>query len=298
MTLNDVIHRCADAPNRPVLIAGPTASGKSSLALAIAADQGRMIINADAIQVFENWRILTARPSLEDEARARHKFYGHVPGDQDYSVGAWLREVRPLLSNDPAPVIVGGTGLYFTALTEGLAEIPPTPPEVRARATAWLSEGGLDGMTKALDPATRVRIDTANPMRVQRAWEVLQTTGRGLADWQDNTAPPALPLFETIAFVMDAPKEWLTPRIEQRFSIMLKDGALDEARTNLNSWNPAHPSAKAIGAAELIEVVAGRLPLDEAENRATIATRQFAKRQRTWFRARMKDWNVISAPNL
>ncbi len=296
MQTKDVIDICAKAPDKPVLIAGPTASGKSSLAMAIAASGGRAVINADAIQVFENWRVLTARPSVEDEASVPHRLYGHIAGDQDYSVGTWLREVEPFLK--AAPVIVGGTGLYFTALTEGLADIPATPPEIRADAMARLDAGGLDDMIRELDPTTRGRIDTANPMRVQRAWEAFQATSRGLAEWQDNTAPPLLPLGETTAFVMDAPKDWLTPRIEARFAQMLREGALQEARANLPTWSPDHPSSKAIGAAELVDVVSGTLSLEEAESRATIATRQFAKRQRTWFRARMSAWITISAPDL
>ena len=298
MRAEDIQALTAQDPARPVLIAGPTASGKSSLALLIARGQGRAVVNADAIQVFENWRVLTARPSKTDEATAPHLLYGHMPGDAPYSVGAWLREVAPLLKPTPAPVIVGGTGLYFTALTEGLADIPATPKDLRQTAMARLDRGELAQMIEELDPQTRARIDTANPMRVQRAWEVLQATGRGLADWQDSTDAPLLPLSEATAIVMDAPKDWLTPRIERRFDQMLAEGALDEARANLDSWDPAHPSSKAIGAAELIEVVAGRMPLDTARERATIATRQFAKRQRTWFRARMTGWTPVLASDL
>ncbi|MEM1372463.1 MAG: tRNA (adenosine(37)-N6)-dimethylallyltransferase MiaA [Pseudomonadota bacterium] len=280
------------------MIAGPTASGKSSLALKIAKADGRAVVNADAIQVYENWRILTARPSLADHAVATHLLYGHVPGDMTYSVGTWLREVAPLLSMAPAPIIIGGTGLYFAALTQGLAEIPATPDTVRTDAITRLNMDGLDSMVAELDPQTRARIDTHNPMRVQRAWEVLHATGRGLAEWQDTTEPPLLPLSNAWAFVVDAPKEWLTPRIEQRFDLMLRDGALDEARANLATWSPDHPSSKAIGAAEVIAVVQDLMTEVEARDRATIATRQFAKRQRTWFRARMKDWTEISAADL
>jgi tRNA dimethylallyltransferase len=298
MQRQDVIDQCAQDLTKPVLIAGPTASGKSALALAIAADQDRTIVNADAIQVFENWRILTARPSKADEAAAPHALYGHVPGDQDYSVGTWLREVKPFLDETPAPIIIGGTGLYFTALTQGLANIPATPPEIRAEATSRMEAGDLENMIAELDPESRARIDTRNPMRVQRAWEVLRATGRGIAEWQDTTAPPLVSLSRTFAFVVEAPKEWLTPRIEARFSAMLREGALEEAQANLETWNPKHPSAKAIGAAELIALVSGDITKETAETRATIATRQFAKRQRTWFRARMTDWTQIFASEL
>lgn len=298
MLAHDIIAQCSADVTRPVLIAGPTASGKSSLALQIAQADGRAVINADAIQVYENWRVLTARPSEEDEAAAPHVLYGHVAGDIPYSVGTWLREIAPLLSRSPAPIIVGGTGLYFTALTEGLAEIPETPAAIRADAIARLEAGELSEMVAELDADTRVRIDIQNPMRVQRAWEVLKATGRGLADWQDKTAPPILPLDQTVPLVIDAPKDWLTPRIETRFDQMLELGALDEARANLPTWSPDHPSSKAIGAAELISVVKGDMSQDEARDRATIATRQFAKRQRTWFRARMSGWMRVNAPNL
>ena len=298
MLADDILALCSADLARPVLIAGPTASGKSSLALQIAQADGRPVINADAIQVYENWRVLTARPSAADEAAARHMLYGHVAGDQPYSVGTWLREVAPLLSLSPAPVLVGGTGLYFAALTTGLADIPGTPARIRAIAKARLDAGDLAGMVAELDEDTRTRLDTQNPMRVQRAWEVLQTTGHGLAHWQDNTAQPILPLSHATALVIDAPKAWLTPRIEARFDQMHEGGALDEARANLPTWSPDHPSSKAIGASELIAVVSGTLDQSEARERATIATRQYAKRQRSWFRARMAGWMGVYAPKL
>ena len=281
--------------DRPVLIAGPTASGKSALALRIARQQGGVIVNADAIQVFENWRVLTARPSPEDEAAAPHALYGHVAYDADYSVGHWLREVEPLLNASARPIITGGTGLYFTALTEGLADIPKTPPEVRELANEIISKQGLDTLLSGLDDKTLSRIDQQNPMRVQRAWEVQQATGKGLAHWQDSTPPPLLPLGRCTAIVVEADKEWLTPRIDCRFDQMLDMGAMDEARANLDHWDPALLSSKAIGAPELIAHLQGTISLDEAREAATIATRQFAKRQRTWFRARMKTWSRLNA---
>ena len=216
MLADDILGMCSADLARPVLIAGPTASGKSSLALQIAHAAGRPVINADAIQVYENWRVLTARPSAADEATARHMLYGHVAGDQPYSVGTWLREVAPLLSLSPAPVLVGGTGLYFAALTAGLADIPDTPARIRDIAKARLDAGDLADMVAELDEDTRTRLDTQNPMRVQRAWEVLQTTGHGLAHWQDKTAQPILPLRHATALEIEAPKAWLTPRKEAR----------------------------------------------------------------------------------
>lgn len=277
-----------------MLIAGPTASGKSALALAIAERDGGVVVNADASQVFANWRVLTARPGPEDEARAPHRLFGHVPGDAAYSVGHWLRELAPLLGG-ARPIIVGGTGLYFTALTEGLAEIPETPAAVRAEADALRLRGDLAALLADLDPETLARIDRRNPMRVQRAWEVQRATGRGLAAWQDDTPPPLLPLARAQPLLIDAEKEWLNARIARRFDAMLAGGALEEARANLATWDPALPSARAIGAPELIAHLRGETTLDAARRAATIATRQYAKRQRTWFRARMKDWRVLAA---
>jgi len=274
-----------------VLIAGPTASGKSALALQIAEAQGGVVVNADALQVYDDWRILTARPTPEDEGHAPHALYGHVPGA--YSVGDWLRDLKPLLTG-PRPIIVGGTGLYFAALTEGLADIPPTPPETRALAVQRLAAEGASALLAELDAETAARIDTANPARIQRAWEVLATTGRGLAAWHDDTGAPLLPLSETQPLVLDAPKDWLTPRIAQRFDLMLTEGVLEEARANAADWHAGLPSAKAIGAAELIAHLRGDLSLDHVKEAVNVLTRQYAKRQRTWFRARMKEWRKVS----
>ncbi|MDO6483397.1 tRNA (adenosine(37)-N6)-dimethylallyltransferase MiaA [Shimia thalassica] len=275
---------------QPVLIAGPTASGKSALALEIAEQQGGVIVNADAIQVYDNWRILTARPPKEDELRAPHALYGHLPYDAEYSVGHWLREVAPLLEAGKRPIITGGTGLYFTALTQGLAQIPPTPPEIRAEADERVASEGFRALLAELDSQTTQRIDQLNPMRVQRAWEVLRATGRPLAAWQDDTPAPMLAETDCVPILFDVDREWLNARIARRFQMMLDLGALDEARDNLERWDPSLLSSKAIGAPELIAHLRGELPLDEAQERATIATRQFAKRQRTWFRSKMKSW--------
>ena len=281
-------------PDRPVLIAGPTGSGKSTLALQLAERQGGVVVNADALQVFADWRVLTARPGPAEEARAPHRLYGHVAGDADYSVGHWLRDVAGLLIGEDRPIIVGGTGLYLTALTEGLAEIPPVPQEVRARAAAADPADLLAG----LDAASRARIDTANPARVRRAWEVLTATGRGIAGWQDATPPPLLPLDRAQPVLVEAPKAWLEPRLAARFDAMLAQGALDEARAHLADWDPARPSSKAIGAAELIAVLRGETTLEAARAAAITATRQYAKRQRSWFRARMRGWPVVAASSL
>lgn len=274
----------------PILIAGPTASGKSSLALELAEQFDGCIINADAIQVFDNWRILTARPPIEDELRAAHLLYGHISKDQDYSVGHWLREVAPLLTSGKRPIIVGGTGLYFTALTEGLANIPPTPPEIRDLGNKLRETNGIEFLLAEIDDDTKHNIDTHNPMRVQRAWEVLRATGKSIRDWQRDTPAPLLALQNCTPIVFDVEKEWLNARIERRFDIMLESGALEEAEENFPSWDVNLLSSKAIGAPELIAHVGGQITLEEARERATIATRQFAKRQRTWFRSKMKTW--------
>ena len=278
----------------PVLVAGPTASGKSALAMELAARDGRLIVNADALQVYDNWRILTARPTLADEAAQRHALYGHIGRDQPYSVGHWLREVAPLL--DRPVVIVGGTGLNFNALTRGLAKVPDVPASVRAEADARRAVEGHLGLLAELDSATAARIDTANPVRVQRAWEVLRATGRGLASWQAETPPPLLPVqaVEALSLVPDV--AWLNARIDRRFQQMLGEGALDEARTNLGAWDPKRPSAKAIGGPELIAHLRGEMSLAEATAAATLASRQYAKRQRTWFRSNMKAWRQVSLP--
>lgn len=279
---------------RPVLIAGPTASGKSALALEIAEAQGGLIVNADALQVYSDWRLLTARPSPEEEARAPHRLYGHVAGEHPYSVGEWLSEVRALAASGKRLIIVGGTGLYFAALTEGLAEIPPTPAGVRAEADALrATSAGLAEMIAALDSATVHKIDLQNPMRVQRAWEVQRSTGRGLAAWQADTPAPDMPLTQVQAFVLNADRDWLNDRIDRRFDGMLAQGALAEAEANLPGWSAEKPSSKAIGAPELIAHLTGEISLKEARARACTATRRYAKRQRTWFRARMQSWHPL-----
>lgn len=281
-------------PDRPVLIAGPTASGKSALALRIAERQGGVIVNADASQVYDCWRVLTARPTAEEESRAPHALYGHVAYDAPYSAGHWLREVAGYLRGNTRPIIVGGTGLYFSALTTGLAEIPATPPAIRAEADAL----PLARMRRDLAAETAARIDLRNRARVQRAWEVQMATGRALHAWQDDTGPALLPPDRATRFVIDAPRDWLTPRIEARFAAMLDAGALDEARAMRDRYDPALPSCRAIGVPETMALLEGRLDRADAIAAATIATRRYAKRQRTWFRNRMSDWPRIMAAEL
>jgi tRNA dimethylallyltransferase len=237
--------------------------------------------------------VLTARPSAADEAALPHALYGHVGRDQDWSVGHWLRAVTGLL--DRPVVIVGGTGLYFMALTEGLAEVPPVPAQVRAEADA-LRVADFAAMRAGLDAATAARIDLANPARVQRAWEVLRATGRGLAEWQAATGAPRLPPGAAERLVIRPEVAWLDARIEARFDAMMAAGALDEVRAELPFWSPFRPSARAIGAPDLVAHLRGETGLDAAVAAAKLASRQYAKRQRTWFRSRMTDWTGIDLP--
>ena len=280
----------------PVLIAGPTASGKSTLALALAQRDGRIIVNADALQVYGRWRVLTARPSLAEEAQAEHRLYGHVGRDVSYSVGHWLRDVAAVLADGKPVVIVGGTGLYLSALTQGLVDIPTTPPQVRMQADLRMATQGIAGLLAELDPATVARIDSANPARVQRAWEVLQTTGRGLAGWQDETGAPLMPLAAAQALVLRPEVDWLNARIDQRFDAMMAGGALEEVTLELPFWDALKPSSRAIGAPELISHLRGETDLATAIGAAKLASRQYAKRQRTWLRNRMKGWREVLLP--
>lgn len=273
----------------PVLISGPTASGKSGLALTIAERYGGQIINADALQIYDAWPILSAQPDAADFARAPHALYGFLPHDQPYSVGDWLRDVTPLLTAGPRPIIVGGTGLYFQALKAGLAVIPPIPPQTRETGDSLALEALLDG----IDDETRRTLDTLNRARVQRAWEVQHATGHSLTHWQRQPTTPVLPLEQTIALRLDADPAWLNARIVQRCETMLTQGAIDEARRMQNRWSAHHPSSKTIGAVELIGYIDGRVTKDEVIERIVIKTRQYAKRQRTWLRSKMGGWHGL-----
>lgn len=279
-------------PHKPVLIYGPTASGKSGLALAIAQAQGGVIVNADALQVYRGWEILTAQPPAADTALIAHHLYGHLAPQTPYSVGDWLRDVAPFLSGT-RPIIVGGTGLYFTALTEGLADIPATPANVRMRGDAL----ALPDMIAVLDPETAGRIDLQNRARVQRAWEVQTTTGRSITEWQNATPPPLLPLDACTPLALMPDVEWLNTRIAQRFDLMMAAGAEAEARAMVPHWSPSDPASKAIGAQEMIDLVQGLRPLNAARDAILIATRRYAKRQRTWLRSRMAQWHRVPLPN-
>ncbi len=290
--------------NKPILIAGPTASGKSGLALTLAKRFNGAIVNADAIQVYDRWHILSARPDAGELATAPHRLYGHIALGADYSVGHWLKDIKRTLadlsSTDMRPIIVGGTGLYFQALTRGLADIPAVPDSIRHQGNRHLAEYGGSYFAKILreqDPITYEKIDTNNPARTQRAWEVLTATGRGLSAWHAQTPPPLLPCDAAHCLNLQSDTDWINARIDLRFDAMVEHGAIEECRAvMLNGWAPDHPSCQAIGAKELIAHIRGDLDLDDAIDSAKIQTRQYAKRQRTWFRSKMKTWHQLHLP--
>ena len=283
---------------RPILIAGATASGKSALAIKIAKKLGGVIINADAMQVYEGWKILTARPTKQDQRNVSHLLYGHVDNKEAYSVGDWLRQVTPLLDGNHRPIIVGGTGLYFRALTEGLANIPKIPEEYKKKSSELIQNGKMLDMVADFDEATRSKIDLQNPVRVARAWEVLQATGKSIVSWQADTPPPILNINKCDAILMHSSTHWLNERIKIRFEAMLDKGVLEEITENSQSWDPQLQSSQAIGATQLIEYNLGRFSLEKATELAVIASRQYAKRQKTWFRKRMENWRTIIAEDI
>ncbi|MFH5774322.1 tRNA (adenosine(37)-N6)-dimethylallyltransferase MiaA [Paracoccus sp. NGMCC 1.201697] len=281
-------------PDRHVLIAGPTASGKSALALSLARGQGGIIVNADALQVWSCWRVISARPSVEEEALAPHRLYGHMQPGAPFSVGIWLDQVAGLLAQGERLIVVGGTGMYLHALANGLAVIPPIPDQVRQAGNALMARpDGLAQAVAALDPETRDRIDLRNPARVQRAWEVLTATGQGITCWQARTGPPLIAPERSERLVLTSDRDWLADRIARRFHLMMEQGALDEVRAMLPGWDPAALWAKAIGAPELVEYLQGGCSLEDAVQRAIIASRQYAKSQRIFFRNRMRDWRQV-----
>ena len=296
MQLEELILSLNEA--RPILIAGATASGKSALAIKIAKKLGGVIINADAMQVYEGWKILTARPTKQDQRNVSHLLYGHVDNKEAYSVGDWLRQVTPLLDGNHRPIIVGGTGLYFRALTEGLANIPKIPEEYKKKSSELIQNGKMLDMVTDLDEATRSKIDLQNPVRVARAWEVLQATGKSIISWQADTPPPILNINKCDAILMHSSTHWLNERIKIRFEAMLDNGVLEEITKNSQSWDPQLQSSQAIGATQLIEYNLGRISIEKATELAVIASRQYAKRQKTWFRKRMENWRTVTAEDI
>ena len=281
-------------PIDAVLIAGPTASGKSAAALALAEEFGGTVINADSMQVYRELRILSARPSDQDMARAPHLLYGHVGARELYSVGRYqIDAIGALVRAQPRlPIFVGGTGLYFAALTEGLADIPRVPADIRARARdklAALGVAGLHAELKERDPETAAQLRPTDPQRVLRAWEVFDATGRPLASWQQEAGAPVLAGLKLAKFVLDVPRYELRERIRLRFLAMLEAGARAEAAV-LKGLDPVLPAAKLLGLRELWALEEGAMTEADAVTAAVTATRQFAKRQLTWFRHRMGDW--------
>tara|TARA_A200000113_G_C8804183_1_gene335130 strand:- start:63 stop:950 length:888 start_codon:yes stop_codon:yes gene_type:complete len=279
---------------KPILLVGPTASGKSKIAMSLAIKLGRHIVNADSLQVYSNWRILTARPTIKDEEIIPHHLYGHKAPDEEYSVGHWLRDLSNILTTNKKVIIVGGTGLYFSALTGGLANIPKISDETKIISKKRFLKYGIQDLLKDLDKETLESIDINNQMRVIRAWEVLKETGKSLNKWQSKTGSPILPLNKCQPLVINPDKNDLDKKIKMRFEEMVKMGALDEARKNLDMWNQDIIASKAIGASELISYLKNEISLDEAITNASIATRQYAKRQRTWIKARMKQWDDVT----
>ena len=279
---------------RPVLIAGQTASGKSQLALQIAEKRDRVIVNADAIQVYRNWRVLTARPSIADEAVATHMLYGHIEPQIEYSVGHWLKDVKKILPIYSNPIIIGGTGLYFSSLTNGLIDIPDIPAQIKLEAKNRIQSEGLESLIDDIDPETSKQIDKNNPMRVQRAWEVMKATGRGLVSWHSETPKPILELSNCETILVDGDASFINNRINSRFDQMLDNGLLEEASKNFSTWDEKNPSSKAIGAKELMAFLNDDISIGDLKEKVLIATRQYAKRQRTWFRSKMKSWYCYS----
>ncbi len=287
-----------------VLIAGPTASGKSAAAMALAEAIGGDIVNADSMQMYAEPRILTARPTDEDVRRVPHLLYGHVSVLESYSVGRFqsdaARALEAVRGWGRVPIFVGGTGLYFAVLAEGIASIPPVPAEIRATAMARRKALGADAFHAELsvrDPESASRLSASDTQRTLRAYEVLEATGRPLSQWQRETGKPVLSGLRLARFVLAPPRDALYARIDARFDRMVEDGAMAEAIA-LAGLQASSPAAKILGLRELLAVHAGTMALDDAKAAAKQATRQYAKRQLTWFRNRMADWTWIEAADL
>ncbi len=295
-----------DAP--VIVIGGPTASGKSGLAIAIAERLDGVVINGDAIQVYRDLRVLTARPSEADERRVPHCLYGILDAADVCSAGRWqalaLAEIEAARASGKRPIVVGGTGLYLRALIEGIAPVPDIPEEVRASVRARYAEIGGDafhGELAVRDPAMAARLEPGDGQRMMRAWEVLEATGRSLADWQDVPAEaPALPF---TMIVLEPPRDDVYAACDARFAAMVSGGALDEVgallkRAEAEKLNPALPVLKAVGYPELVAHLEGRMTLEAAIAAAQQQTRRYAKRQMTWFRHQLPDRDAASRPDV
>ncbi len=285
-----------------VLIAGPTASGKSALALAVAERLGGLIVNADSMQVYRDLRIITARPDAADEARVPHRLYGHVDAAENYSAGRWCQDVRAALDEarqaGRLPILVGGTGLYFKALTEGLSAVPPTPTEIRVAVRARGDADGAQALHAELarrDPAMAGRLKPGDRMRVARALEVLEATGRSLADWHRDGMPAILGSDEAVKIFLDVDRAELQRRIDARFDAMLGAGALEEVRAlAARCLDPMLPAMKAHGVPWLRRHLAGEIGLEAAAEGGKLDTRRYTKRQATWFRHQMPGWALAT----
>ena len=286
-------------PIKAILIAGPTASGKSGAGLELAASFGGTIINADSMQVYRELRLLTARPSEADEARVPHRLYGTVSAADAYSVGRWLGDVARAMAEAQRegrlPILVGGTGLYFKALTEGLAPVPDIPAEIRSYWRERSDELGRDALHAELaarDPAMAARLGPADPQRIVRALEVIDATGVSLAEWQGGNATPLLAPDDALRLVIAPEREPLYAAIDARFDRMIEHGALDEVRALLGlELDPGLPAMRAHGVRELAAYLSGALTREEAVAKAKTESRRYAKRQMTWLRRFMADWD-------
>ena len=283
------------------LIAGTTASGKSHAALELAQRVGGVIINADSMQVYREPRILTARPSDEEMALVPHRLYGHVPAREAYSTGRYQSDATEALAEarqmQRVPIFVGGTGLYFNALTRGLSDMPAVPAGVRAAARAYLEEIGNErfhAQVALRDPELALQLRTGDRQRLLRAFEVFEASGRPLSYWQKHAGKPVLAGLSLATCVLELPRALLHERIEARFHAMIANGAMAEALA-LGDLDPALPAAKIIGRRELLAFHQGVLSKEEAVACAIAATRQYAKRQDTWFRNQLADWPRIDA---
>ncbi len=284
---------------------GPTASGKSALALAVAERIGGEIVNADSMQVYRDFRILTARPPPEEEARAPHHLYGHVDAAELYSTGRWLTDalaaIAAIRARNATPILVGGTGLYFKALTQGLADMPAADPDIRAALRARAETEGAPALHAELaqrDPVTAARLEPNDAPRILRALEILETTGESISALQANTKP-ALQPGEWRGIALTPDREQLYAAINARFDVMLQTGALDEVRAfAVRNLDPALPAMKAHGAPALSAYLRGELSLAEAAEIGKRDTRRYAKRQFTWIAGQMADWPRVTETSL
>ncbi len=287
--------------SKAVLIAGPTASGKSALALDLAQKRGGMVINTDSMQVYRDLRVLTARPTVEEEALAPHRLYGHVDAAVNFSAGSFVADAAKALAEaraqGRAPIFVGGSGLYFKALTRGLSAVPPIPPDVRESVRTRLDRDGVEALHAELarcDPVSADRLKPRDRTRIARALEVVEATGRSLTDWHREGLPPILPAGEFVALFLAPERDQLYARIDARFDAMLKAGALDEvAALAARNLDPLLPAMKAHGVPALIRHLKGEIVLDEAAEVGRADTRHYAKRQFTWFRHQLPEFEWV-----